>query len=159
MSTQTDLPAGDAVILMTRVFDAPRELVWKATTDPKHVRQWWGGAGATNPVCDMDVRPGGAWHHVIILPNGHEIAMNFVFVEVEKPKRLVWQDRDHGTRKEGPPTARFTVTLEEEDSGKTRWRMVARFNTVAVRDAVVAQGFTGPILASNERLAEYLSTM
>jgi uncharacterized protein YndB with AHSA1/START domain len=159
MSAQTDLPAGEAVILMTRVFDAPRELVWEATTDPKHVKQWWGGAGATNPVCEMDVRPGGAWRHVIILPNGHEIAMNFVFVEVKKPKRLVWQDHDHGMRKEGPPTAQFTVTLEEEEGGKTRWRMVARFNTVAVRDTVVGQGFTGPIVASNERLAEYLKTM
>jgi uncharacterized protein YndB with AHSA1/START domain len=159
MSTLTELPAGEAVILMNRVFDAPRDLVWEATTDPRHVKQWWGGAGARNPVCEMDVRSGGAWHHVLVFPNGQEITMNFVFVEVEKPKRLVFQDRDHGARRDGPPTARFTVTLEEEDGGKTRWRMVARFTTVAARDAVVTQGFTGPIAASNERLAEYLTTM
>jgi uncharacterized protein YndB with AHSA1/START domain len=158
MSTQIELPAGEAVILMTRVFDAPRELVWEATTEPKHVKEWWGGAGARNPVCEMDLRPGGAWHHVIVFADGTEIAMDFVFVEVDRPKRLVWQDRDHGSRKQGWPTARFTVTLEDE-SGKTRWRMVARFETAAGRDAVVANGFTGPIAASNERLAEYLTTL
>src|SRR5262249_16103351 len=105
--------------------------------DPKHVKQWWGGAGASNPVCEMDVRPGGAWRHVLRFPDGTEIAMNFVFVEVEKPRRLVFQDRDYGMPKQGAPAARVSVTLTEE-GGKERWRMEARFDSAAIRDAVVA---------------------
>jgi uncharacterized protein YndB with AHSA1/START domain len=72
----------DPVIVITRMFDAPRELVWIAITDPKHVAHWYGGQGFTNPVCEMDLRPGGAWHHVMQAPNGTRFTINSVFEEV-----------------------------------------------------------------------------
>src|SRR5262245_54420869 len=95
----------EAVVVMTRTFDAPREKVWAAFTDPKHVSKWYGGHGFSNPVCEMDVRPGGLWRHVMRTPDGHEFEMDFVFIEVVKPKRLVWQSASHGERRQGgPPT-------------------------------------------------------
>jgi len=60
-NTQTQAPANEPIIVMTRLYDAPRTLVWEAMTEPRHVRAWWGGPGFTNPVCEMDVpRPGSA---------------------------------------------------------------------------------------------------
>jgi uncharacterized protein YndB with AHSA1/START domain len=156
MSTQTKVPSTEPVIVMTRLYDAPRDLVWKVSTEPEHVRRWWGGPGFTNPVCEMDVRPGGHWNHVMRFPNGDELHMTFVFLEVEQPNRLVWQHIDHGKRKEGPPTCRTTVTFDDV-GGKTRWTMVARFQSLADREAAVAIGFSRPIEASNERLTAYLA--
>src|SRR5258708_17136866 len=85
--------ATDAVIVLTRLYDAPRELVWKAITDPRHVAQWYGGQGFSSPVCEMDVRPGGQWRHVMRAPNGMEFPVNSVFIEVTPPERLGWTPR------------------------------------------------------------------
>lgn len=159
MSTTTDVLGGQAEIVMSRVYEAPRELVWQAMTDPRHVARWWGGPGFTNPICEMDVRTGGAWHHVMRFPDGHELEMNFVFLDVEKPARLVWQNAEHGKHREGPPTSVITVTLEDLGAYRTRWKMVACFSSLADRDAAIAMGFSKPIEASNNRLADYLPGM
>jgi uncharacterized protein YndB with AHSA1/START domain len=148
----------DATLVMNRVYDAPRAKVWEALTEPRHIVQWWGGPGFTNPVCKIDLRPGGRWHHVMRFPSGNELTMDFVFLEIEPPSRLVWQHADHGTRPDGPPSVHFTVTLADLGA-QTRWHMVARFLTPAARDFALASGFSGPIEASNLRLAAYLQTM
>jgi uncharacterized protein YndB with AHSA1/START domain len=158
MSTTTELPAAAPLVVMSRMFDAPREMVWEAMTEARHVANWWGGPGFTNPVCEMDVRPGGLWRHVMRFPNGYELHMDFVFVEVEKPRKLVWRHADQGKRKEGLPTSITTVTLEAIGD-RTEWRMVARFDSLAERDAAVAVGFAAPIEASAARLVDYLQTI
>jgi len=158
MNTQTKVPHGEPTIIMTRLYDAPRDLVWQAMTEPRHVRRWWGGPGVSNPVCEMDVRPGGLWNHVMRFPDGRDLHLAFVFVEVEKPSRLVWQHTDYGRRNEGPPASHTTVTFDDL-GGKTRWTMVARFLSMEDRDAAVGFGFSRPIAASNDGLAEYLKTM
>jgi uncharacterized protein YndB with AHSA1/START domain len=84
--------------------------------------------------------------------------MDFVFIEVEPPSRLVWQNVDHGKRKGPPPTCRITSTLEEA-GGRTHTIMVAEFSSLADREYAVEMGFTGPISASNDRLVEYLKTV
>jgi uncharacterized protein YndB with AHSA1/START domain len=157
MNTTTDAPDDIPTIVMSRIYDAPRETVWAAMTQPKHVKLWWGGPGFTNPVCEMDVRPGGLWHHVMRFPDGHELVMDFVFLEVEPPRRLVWQHRDRGKLPARPPTS-IAVTLEDLGS-RTSWTMVARFDAMDERNAAMAMGFTGPIEASNERLVGYLAIM
>jgi len=157
MSTSTEISADEPTITMSRVFYAPCDLVWNAMTEAEHVRRWWGGQGFSNPVCEMDVRPGGLWNHVMRFPDGHELHMNFVFLEVERPKRLVWQDADRYQRK-GPPRATITVTLEDFGD-RTRWQMVARFRSIAERDAAVSDGFTRPIEDSTDRLVEHLKTV
>lgn len=155
MSTETTISPEEPTIVMTRVYDAPRALVWKTMTQPEHIKQWWGGPGASSPVCEMDVRPNGVWNHVLRFPNGFEVRMSFVFLEVEAPSRLVWQHVDHGKKKEGPPTSITTLTLDDL-GGKTRWTMVARFSSMADRETALEMGYTKPIAASAEHLTEYL---
>jgi len=77
-------------LVITRVFDAPRELVFKAWTDTKHVAQWWGPKGFTNPVCELDVRAGGAIRIHMRAPNGVVYPMSGVFEEIVEPERLVF---------------------------------------------------------------------
>ncbi|MBI3777741.1 MAG: SRPBCC domain-containing protein [Gammaproteobacteria bacterium] len=77
-------------LVITRILDAPRGLVWKAWTDPKQMAQWWGPEGFTNPVCKMDVRPGGAMYIVMRAPDGVEYPMTGVFQEIKEHERLVF---------------------------------------------------------------------
>src|SRR5271155_974533 len=77
-------------VIITRVFDAPRELVWKAWTDPKYLAQWWGPKGFTNPVCDWNAKPGKAIYVVMRAPNGTDYPMGGSFREIVEPERLVF---------------------------------------------------------------------
>jgi uncharacterized protein YndB with AHSA1/START domain len=79
----------DHEFLITREFDAPRALVFQAWTDPKQLAQWWGPRGFTNPVCELDVRPGGAIYVVMTSPNGDRYPMGGEFREITFPERLV----------------------------------------------------------------------
>jgi uncharacterized protein YndB with AHSA1/START domain len=105
-------PDDEPIIIMSCTLNAPRDVVWTAFTTPKHVAQWYGGRGFANPVCEMDVRTGGLWHHVMRTPGGSEFEMEFVFVEVVKPERLVWKSASDAK----PPPVQLnvlnTVTLE-----------------------------------------------
>jgi uncharacterized protein YndB with AHSA1/START domain len=158
MSVRSEISPTEPTIVMSRIYDAPRSLVWEAMTEPRHVRQWWGGAGVSNPVCEMDVRPGGRWEHVMRFPDGRELHMSFIFLEVEEPARLVWQSADHRQKKEGgPPSSTIAVTLEDLGS-RTAWKMVTTFRSMAERDAAVSIGFRAPIESSSDRLVEYLKT-
>jgi len=149
----------EATIVMTRTFDAPRDLVWSAFTDPKHVSRWFGGRGFETPLCEVDVRPGGLWKHVMVMPGGGEMVMEVVFLEVKKPERLVWQHVDHGKRPNSPhPTSHMTVTLEAVAPKKTKWTLVTRFDSIAERDAANRIGFADVISQGTEKLAELLAT-
>src|SRR6188474_883021 len=79
-------------IEMTRLFDAPRHLVFEAMTKPEHVKQWWGrlGEGYSVPVCEIDLRPGGAWRFVNRTPKGQLVAFRGVYREVMPPERVVY---------------------------------------------------------------------
>ncbi|MGB9123853.1 MAG: SRPBCC domain-containing protein, partial [Candidatus Angelobacter sp.] len=74
-------------LVITRIFDAPPDVVFKAWTDPKQMAQWWGPKNFTNPVCELDVRPGGAWRIVMRAPDGMEYISAGVYSEVVKPER------------------------------------------------------------------------
>ena len=145
MKTSTDISESEPTIIMRRTYEASRQLIWEVITEPRHVTQWWGGTGCVNPVCEMDVRPGGIWRHTMRFPNGREIRMHCVFVRVEPPHLLSWKD----------PRISFTVTLTQRGP-RTAWKLVALFNSLQERDAAVGFGFSGPIEASNDRLAAYL---
>jgi len=109
---------GEATVTLTRVFDAPRAMVWKAWTDPKMMAHWFGPRGFTNPVCELDVRVGGALRIVMRGPDGNNYPMKGVFREVSPPERLVFTniaiDNDGKHLLEGETT----VILAEKD-GKT----------------------------------------
>ena len=148
----------EPVVIVTRMFNAPRALVWDAITDPRHVAHWYGGPGFTNPVCEMDLRPGGIWRHVMQAPNGAQFSINSVFLEVVKPERLVWKTIKDENRKPAPPTAVSTVTLEEHGN-QTKWTLVARFDSIAERDISAGMGFGKMISMGADRIAEYLEVM
>ena len=125
----------DREIVITRVFDAPRELVWEAWTDPAQVVQWWGPRGFTTTVHEMDVRPGGIWRHTMHGPDGTDYPNESVFIEVVKPERIVFS---HAGGKKGDAGAQFQSTWTFEAQGeKTKLTVRMVFATAAARDHVV----------------------
>jgi uncharacterized protein YndB with AHSA1/START domain len=125
----------DREIVVSRVFDAPRELVWDAWTKPENVARWWGPKGFTTTIHEMDVRPGGVWRHTMHGPDGTDYPNKSTFLEVVKPERIVYT---HGGGKKGERGVNFeaTWTFEAEDN-KTRLTIRQLFPSVEMRDHVV----------------------
>ena len=147
------------VIVITRDFDAPRELVWKAITDPKQVAVWYGGPGFSNPVCEMELRPGGAWHHVMQAPNGTRYTINSIFEEIVEPERLAWRTIKDPARNPSPPTSFNTITLEVRGERKTHWKLVTLFDSFADRDLSAKMGFGQMISMGTDRMAAHLAAL
>lgn len=135
---------GDAGIEIHRAFDAPRDLIFRIWTDPRYVALWWGVEGATNPTCQMDVRPGGKWRidmrtaSGVLYPNAGE------YLDVVPNERLVYTDVPvasspawHGSP---PGVAVHTVTFEDEGD-RTGVTLHVRFSTVVDRDRLAARGY------------------
>jgi uncharacterized protein YndB with AHSA1/START domain len=152
----TDPLPKERQITITRVFDAPRELVWKAWTDPRHLTQWWGPKGFTNPVCEVDVRVGGAWHIVMRAPDGREHPCGGVYREVVEPERLVFTniaiDADGNPIIDG-----LTTVLFADQSGKTRLTLHTRGTAVVDYAAAYLQGMETGWSQSLDRLAVLLA--
>jgi uncharacterized protein YndB with AHSA1/START domain len=142
-------------IAMTRVFDAPRRLVFEAWTNPKHVPHWMlGPEGWTMPVCEIDLRPGGAWHFVWRHSNGAEMAMHGVYREVAPPDRLVSTESWGG---DWPETLN-TLVLSEED-GRTTMTNTVLYPSKEARDAALKTGIKEGAAASFDRLQELLASL
>ena len=123
--------ASDREIAATRVFDAPRELVWRMWTDPRHVVHWWGPNGFTNTFQKMDVRPGGEWIFVMHGPDGRDYNNKSIFNEVIAPSRLTY------SHVSGPL---FEAEVDFIDLGeKTEVRVRMLFATAELRDKVVEE--------------------
>jgi uncharacterized protein YndB with AHSA1/START domain len=153
-ATTFTMPADDEIVI-TRVFDAPRRLVFDAHTIPAHVQRWLlGPAGWTMPVCEIDLRPGGAWHYVWRRSDGSEMEMRGIYKEVVPYERLVCTERWGA---EWPETLN-TVLLAEQD-GKTTLTQSIRYPSKQDRDAAFATGMKDGATESFERLAEYLATL
>jgi uncharacterized protein YndB with AHSA1/START domain len=124
-------------IVVSRVFDAPREIVWDAWTDPKQVMKWWGPRGFTTTIHEMDVRPGGVWRQTMHGPDGANYPGKIVFSEVVKPERIVLT---HSGGKEGGRVVNFksTWTFEAEgDQTRVTIRMV--FDSLEAREFVAKE--------------------
>lgn len=148
----------DREIVFTRVFDAPRELVFQTWTDPRHLAQWWGPSGWTLPVCNVDLRPGGVWHYCMRSPDGQESWGKAVYGEIVEPERLVYVDAFSDAQGSTiPPQMLVTVTFEEQD-GKTLMTMRTLFESAADRDAVIEMGVIPGMNQTLDRLEELLAT-
>ena len=147
----------DRELVFTRMFDAPRELVFEAWTDPGHIVHWWGPEGFTTTIHEMDVRPGGVWRFVMHGPDGVDYRNRIVFLEIVKPERLVYK---HAPEKGSEPVSfQVTVTFVEQ-GGQTELTMQMLFPSVAARDYVVKK--YGAVEGANQtlaRLAEHLPKM
>lgn len=142
-------------IVISRVFDAPRELVFEAWIDPKHITHWWGPRGFTTTTAVMDVRPGGVWRFVMHSPDIVDYQNQIVYVEIVKPERLVY---DHSSGEEGDPGKfRTTVTFSDQ-GGKTEITLRSLFKSAAERDRVIKEfGAIEGARQTLDRLAEYLA--
>jgi uncharacterized protein YndB with AHSA1/START domain len=127
-----DLDQDSRSIIGTRVFDAPRDLVFSVWTDPKHLAQWWGPNGFTTTTSSFDMRPGGVWRFVMHGPDGRDYQNRITFEEIVPPERIVYR---HGGEDAEP--VRFTTTVTFQDlGGKTRITMRLDFPSAAERDRV-----------------------
>ena len=145
----------ERTVAITRVFDAPRELVWKAWTDPKHMAQWWGPQGFTNPVCEIDVRPGGALRIVMRAPDGAEYPMKGVFREVLQPERLVFTNIAVDTGGNHLLEGVTKVTLEEH-GGKTKLTLQAHAVALVADAARMLEGMQAGWTQSLDRLEAHM---
>ncbi|MBI1749952.1 MAG: SRPBCC family protein [Acidobacteria bacterium] len=142
-------------IVMTRVFDAPRKLVFDAWTNPKHVPHWLlGPEGWTMPVCEIDLCAGGKWRFVWRNAAGKEMMTCGEFQEVAPPERYVQTERWGG---EGPPA--INTLLLTEENGKTTVTLTSLYPTKEIRDQVLKSGMTGGVEVSFDRLDNYLRAM
>src|SRR5215207_5049517 len=153
-SVQVTMPS-EREVVMTRGFDAPRRLVWKAWTDPEHVPHWMlGPADWTMPVCEIDLRPGGAWHFVWRKSDGSEMEMRGVYREIAAPERLISTESWGG---DWPETIN-TMILNEAD-GKTTMTMTVLYPSQEARDAAAKTGMKEGASMSFDRLAEHLALL
>ena len=142
-------------IVTTRVFDAPRELVFDVFTDAKHLTQWWGPNGFTITIRSIDVRPGGVWRFVMHGPDGTDYENRITYDEIARPERLVYR---HGGGDDVEPVQFHTTVTFEDLGGKTRVTMRGVFPTAAERDRVAEKyGAVEGAKQHLERLAELLA--
>jgi uncharacterized protein YndB with AHSA1/START domain len=142
-------------ISATRVFDAPRDLVFAMCTDPEHIVKWWGPNGFSTTIQEMDVRPGGVWRHVMHGPDGVDYPNKSVYDEVVRPERLVYS---HSGSRPGGPAAQFQSTVIFEDlGGKTRLTVRMVFRTAAECNQVAKEyGAVEGLSQTLDRLREQI---
>jgi uncharacterized protein YndB with AHSA1/START domain len=152
--------AADREICLSRLFNAPRDVVFDAWTDPEHVSKWWAPQGLSSVTSTMDIKPGGVWRFVMNGPDGLGYQNAITYVEIIKPLRLVYQHEGE----DASAPVRFQVTLifneQPGDPQRTRLDMQMLFPTSAAREAVIKK--YGAIEGAKQmlhRLEEYLTTM
>ena len=149
-SFKTTTPS-DREIVMTRLFDAPRDLVFEAMSKPEHVRRWWGllDERYSVPVCEIDFRVGGAWRFVSRGPQG-EAGFHGVYREIDAPERIVFTEIFDPF----PDVESVVTSVLKEENGKTRFTVTCLYPSLEVRDMVLSTGMEGGAAISYDRLEE-----
>jgi uncharacterized protein YndB with AHSA1/START domain len=139
-------------IHMTRLFDAPRQLVFDAMTKPEHVRRWWGciSEGHSVTTCEIDLRVGGAWKFVHRGPEGEYPAFYGVYKEIDEPGRLVYTE----IFEPFPDNGSLVTQVLTDESGKTRLDLTALYESIEVRDMVIKTGMEKGAAISYDRLED-----
>jgi uncharacterized protein YndB with AHSA1/START domain len=147
---------GKHVVIMSRVFNAPRELVFKAMTDPKHIPQWWGPRQYTTIVDKMEVKAGGLWRYIQRGDNGDEYAFHGVYHSITEPSRVI-----DTFEFEGMPghVILETMDLEALPDGKTKLTVSSVFQSLEDRDGMLSSGMEEGSIESYDRLDELLASM
>jgi len=145
----------DREIVMTRVFDAPRELVFEAQSSCEHLSRWWGPRRYEIASCEVDFRPGGAWRIVHRGSDGEEYGFRGEYREIVPPERIVWTFEF-----EGMPGHIIveTMTFEEHD-GKTTYTSSSVLDSIEDRDGMLESGMESGAAESMDRLDEYLEVL
>jgi uncharacterized protein YndB with AHSA1/START domain len=141
-------------IVLTRVFDAPRTLVFDAFTKPELIKRWFGPRGWSLVVCEVDLKVGGTWRFVLRGPDGNDMGMRGVYREIAAPDRSV-----HTESFDDFPGESLVTTLLVENRGKTTLTATVRYPSQEVRDAVITSGMEHGAAESYDKLAEYLASI
>jgi len=149
---------GKQEITITREFDAPRELVFKAFTDPELYKQWVGPHDLTMEIDVFEPKAGGSWRYVSTRANGDSFGFHGVNHEVLAPERIIGTFEFEGLPETGH-VALETVRFEELPGERTRVTNLSVFQSVADRDGMVQSGMEGGVLDSHARLDELLTTL
>jgi uncharacterized protein YndB with AHSA1/START domain len=148
----------DTQILITREFDAPRHLVYRAYTDPDLVSRWWSGLRGTVTSVESDLRVGGRWRYVMEANEGFEVAFHGVFREIVPNERIVSTEVFEGAPGTEAPDAdegaAITTTTFTEVDGRTRLTQLVECGTKEIRDAVIGSGMEGGMQEAMDALEE-----
>ena len=148
-----DLDSDPKVIVGSRVIDAPRDLVWAAFTDPKHLSQWWGPDGFRTTTSAFDFKPGGVWRFVMHGPDGRDYENRITFDEIVKPERIAYR---HGGGDIEPVQFRTTVTFDDLGA-KTRVTLRGVFPSAEERARVIREyGADKGLVQTLARLGAYV---
>ena len=141
----------DTEITLTRLFDAPRHLVFEAMSKPEHIRRWWGnlGDGYSVPVCEVDLRVSGKWRFVNRHPQG-DAEFYGVYKEINPPARVVFTE----IFAPFPDAESIVTTVLTEEGGKTRLTATSKYPSKEVRDMVLGTGMERGAALSYDRLDE-----
>jgi len=154
-ATTMTLPS-DREILIERIFDAPRRLVFDALTKPEHVAHWYGPRAMTLTSCEIDLRVGGTWRYVVRDPAGNDFGFSGEYREIVPPERLVCTENFEGI----PPGHDYLVTVTLSDlDGKTKLTSHLQYKTPEDRDGHIQSGMEPGMRETYDRLAEHLATM
>ena len=142
-------------LVFERTFDAPRELVWKAMTDPQQVPRWWGPKNTTTTVVEMDVRPGGSWRYVSHAPDREDVAFYGEYLEVDPPSGYKWTfmfDVEGVGPQGGPETFVF-----EDLGGRTKVTSTGHMGSAEAIEGALASGMIGGAIETWDRLEALLA--
>jgi uncharacterized protein YndB with AHSA1/START domain len=152
-----DLKQDPKAIVGTRMFDAPRALVFSAWTDPRHFAQWWGPNGFSTTTSAFDFRPGGVWRFVMHGPDGRDYENRITFDDIVAPERIAYH---HGGGGDVEPVQFSTLVTFEETGGKTKLTMRGTFPSAEERDRVIRDyGADKGQVETLARLAEYVKRL
>ena len=151
----------DREIVISRVFNAPRQLVWDAWTKPEYVARWFGADGWTVPVCEIDLRPGGTYRYVMRSAEGQEVIMRGVYREVVAPERLVSTEVFEGFSEVGyrPEDDTVSTAVLTERDGKTTWTGTIVYPSKEIRDGALATPMEEGMNGSFDRLDAVLEAI
>jgi len=151
----TTVYSDDADLVWERIFDAPRELVWRALTDPDRIPRWWGPHGSTATVVEMDVRPGGRWRYISRAPDREDVPFMGEYLEVEPPERFKWTFivdidgmRDH---------VGVEAFVLEDVGGKTKLTASSHFPSIEELEGALATGMIKGGVETWDRFAAMLA--
>ena len=144
----------DREVMMTRVFDAPRHLVFDALTKPELLKRWFGPRGHSLIVCEVDLRVGGAWRYVLRTPEGREMGMGGAYREIVPAERTV-----HTEAFDDYPGESIVTTVLTEHEGKTTLTGTVLCESQEIRDAVLGTGMEHGAAETYDRLAELLPSL
>ena len=156
-TAKVTLPA-DTQILITREFGAPRDLVWRAYTEPELIKRWWAGQKGKVTSVEVDLRVGGGWRYVMVANGGFEVAFHGEFREVAAPERLVNTEAYEGIPDPDGNAGLVTVTLTEQD-GRTYLEALCEYPDKAIRDMVIDSGMESGMQQSYDALEEVAASL